>query len=132
MHDKYRRQQNALLFAIGIAVALPLSAFAAEPNEHGKALYEQCVACHSLEPDMNGIGPTLNGVFGRRAGTLSNFRYSPALRRSAIVWDAKTLDEFVQNPQQSVPANRMPYSGMKAAEDRTALIDYLRAATALH
>jgi len=131
------RKMRVGLFRIGLAVAGATSApaFAADSNSspagaHGKALYESCAPCHSLAPNVTGIGPTLYGVFGRKAGTLASFRFSPALKRSDITWDAKTLDSFIENPQHAVSGNRMPFSGMKEAADRAALIDYLGVAAA--
>ena len=61
---------------------------------------------------MNEVGPSLYGVFDRKAGELADFRYSPALKRSGITWTAQTLDTFLADPQKVVPANRMPYAGM--------------------
>jgi len=75
------------------------------------------------------VGPTLYGVFERKAGELSDFRYSPALRRSGITWTAQALDNFIADPQKLVPANRMPYGGMPDADDRADLIAYLQKAS---
>jgi cytochrome c len=60
-----------------------------------------------------------------KAGELGDFRYSPAIKRSGIVWTPETLDKFVTDPQALVPANRMPYAGMASADDRADLIAYL-------
>jgi cytochrome c len=95
----------------------------------GEQRFEDCVACHKLEPGANNVGPSLFGVLGRKAGELSEFRYSPALKRSGITWTAQTLDAFIADPQQAVPANRMPYAGMPDAADRADLIAYLQAAS---
>jgi cytochrome c len=74
-------------------------------------------------------GPNLHGLFGRRAGTLPGFAFSPALRHSGLVWDAATLDAFLADPKRAVPANRMAFPGVRRAEDRRALIDFLKQAT---
>ena len=95
----------------------------------GKKLFEECAACHSLERGANGVGPTLNGVFERKAGELAEYRYSPAMKRSALPWSARTLDIFIADPQQEIKGNRMPYSGLPAARDRADLIEYLKSAT---
>ncbi len=95
----------------------------------GQKLYEECVACHSLEPGVHGIGPSLRGVFNRQAGVLPDYRYSPALKRSGIIWTADTLDAFIADSQGFLPANRMPYAGMPDAADRADLIAYLQHAT---
>jgi cytochrome c len=92
----------------------------------GEKLYEDCVACHSIERSVHGIGPTLYGILGRKAGEMAGYRYSRALRDSGITWTAETLDTFIAEPQASVPANRMHYAGMPDAADRTDLIAYLQ------
>jgi cytochrome c len=95
----------------------------------GEARFQECAACHKLDAGSNGVGPTLHGVFERTAGELSDFRYSPALKRSGIVWSAQTLDAYVTDPQAMVPGNRMPYAGMADPGARADLIAYLSKAT---
>jgi cytochrome c len=95
----------------------------------GKKLFDECAACHSLERGANGVGPTLNGVFERKAGELADFRYSPAMKKSALPWSARTLDIFLADPQQEIRGNRMPFSGVPEARDRADLIEYLKSAT---
>src|SRR5262249_5514269 len=73
----------------------------------------------------NEVGPGLRGVFGRRAGERDDFRYSPALKRSGIIWTPQTMDTFLADPQKMVPANRMPYAGLPDAGDRADLIIYM-------
>jgi cytochrome c len=96
---------------------------------HGKNLFEECAACHSLERGVHGLGPSLQGVFERKAGELTDYRYSPAVKRSGIAWSAQTIDAYIADPQKEIKGNRMPYSGMPNARDRADLIEYLRAAT---
>ena len=95
---------------------------------HGEKLFADCAACHALDRSAEGVGPSLYGVFNRKAGELADYRYSPALRRSGITWSVQTLDTFIADPQAAVPANRMPYAGMSNAGDRTDLIAYLQKA----
>jgi cytochrome c len=95
----------------------------------GEKRFEDCVACHKLQAGANEIGPSLHGVFDRKAGELADFRFSPALKRSGITWSAQTLDTFLADPQKVVPANRMPYAGMPDAGDRADLIAYLQKAS---
>jgi len=94
--------------------------------KHGQKLFEECHACHAAERGVNGVGPSLYGIFGRRAAELDDFRYSPALKKSGITWTPKTLDAYVADPQKAVPANRMPYAGMPEARDRADLILYMQ------
>ncbi len=71
------------------------------------------------------VGPSLAGLFGRRAGSLADFRYSAAMRKSGITWTPQTLDAFIADPQKRVPANRMPYAGLTDPAARADLIAYL-------
>ena len=121
-----------LILVIGCAAALLASARAAQPQgdaARGEKRFEECASCHSLAAGENGIGPTLKGVFNRMAGTVEDFRYSPAMQASGITWTAETLDRFLADPQNMVPGNRMAYAGMPDAAERADLISYLQNAT---
>ena len=91
----------------------------------GEKRFEECAPCHALEKDKETVGPSLHGVFGRKAGTASDFRYSPALRRSGIAWDDSSIDRYIADPQGFIPGNRMPYAGIADAGARADLIAYL-------
>jgi cytochrome c2 len=91
----------------------------------GQAKFGDCAACHKLEAGANNVGPSLHGIFTRKAGELTDFRYSPAMKHSGITWSPETLDKFIADPQAMVPANRMPYAGIADAGDRADLIAYL-------
>jgi cytochrome c len=91
----------------------------------GEKKFEDCATCHSIERGVNNVGPSLFGLFERKAGDVADFRYSPALKRSGIAWSAKTLEDFIADPQKLVPNNRMPYAGMPDAADRADLLAYL-------
>jgi cytochrome c len=91
----------------------------------GEAKFGDCAACHKLEAGVNEVGPSLHGIFNRKAGEIAEFRYSPAMKRSGIVWTPETLDKYIADPQGFVPANRMPYAGMTNTDDRADLIAYL-------
>ena len=93
--------------------------------KRGEKVFENCRACHTLDGKANDVGPGLSGVFGRRAAERDDFRYSPALKRSGITWTPQTMDDFVADPQKTVPANRMPYAGIPDARDRADLIMYM-------
>jgi cytochrome c len=92
----------------------------------GEKYFVDCASCHSLTAGENGVGPSLAGVIGRKAATLDDYRYSPALKRSNIVWSPQTLETFIADPQKAVPANRMPYAGLTNAGERADLIAYLQ------
>ncbi|HEX3484778.1 MAG TPA: cytochrome c family protein [Micropepsaceae bacterium] len=90
----------------------------------GEKLFVECASCHSIERGGEGVGPSLFGLYQRKAGEVADYRYSPALKRSGITWSPQTLDTYLADPQKSVPGNRMPYSGMTNAQDRADLIAY--------
>jgi cytochrome c2 len=92
----------------------------------GEKKFEECHACHALERDKESVGPSLFGVFGRKAGEGADFRYSPAMKRSGITWTSQTIDAFVADPQATVAANRMPYAGMPDGGDRADLMAFLQ------
>ncbi len=117
----------ALLVAVmGLILASPACAQQQGNSERGETLYQQrCGACHSL--DANRVGPMHRGVFGRRAGAVPGFRYSPALRDLDVTWDEQTLDRWLAGPTRMAPGTTM---GMVTpnAQDRADIIAYLRSA----
>ncbi len=110
----------ALAFTITAGIA-----YAEGDPKRGEKIFENCRACHAAEGKTNEVGPGLLGVFGRRAGERDDFRYSPALKRSGIIWTPQTMNEFLADPQKMVPANRMPYDGVSNERDRADLIMYM-------
>jgi cytochrome c len=119
---------NALT-VVGVALALAVgsAARAAPPDVTlGESVYARCAACHALSYDRT--GPRHCGLFGRRAGSVKGFEYSAAMKRSDIVWSAKTLDRFLANPPKAMPGTSMTYAGVPDDAERAALIAYLKAA----
>ena len=113
--------------ALGLITAAALQS--AHADDLGKKSFELCVACHSLKPGENGLGPSLYQLIGRTAGTLQGFRFSGPMKRSALVWDRETLTAYLRNPQESVPGTRMPFSGMTDEAALQALVVYLEQST---
>jgi cytochrome c2 len=114
------------------AVALIAAAGAARADgdaARGEKHFEECATCHTLERGVNNVGPSLFGLFGRKAGDVADYRYSPALKKSGITWTPQTLDTYIADPQQQVPGNRMPYAGLPDVAARADLIAYLQKAT---
>ena len=115
--------------ALAVALLAAGSARADGDAARGQAKFGDCAACHKLEAGANNVGPSLHGLFARKAGEIADFRYSPAMKRSGIAWTPEVLDKFIADPQALVPGNRMPYAGMANAGDRADLIAYLQGAT---
>jgi len=89
----------------------------------GKQLYEsRCIACHSI--DANRVGPAHQGVVGRKAGSVADYDYSPAVKASSIVWTTVTLDHWLEDPEKTIPGQKMGYS-VPEAQDRADLIAWL-------
>jgi cytochrome c len=122
---------DAIRVTAALLVTLPLVGAARADGDaaRGEAKFQDCAACHKLEAGANNVGPSLHGIFERKAGELADFRYSPAIKRSGIGWSPETLDTFIADPQAMVPGNRMPYAGMAGASDRADLIAYLQKMT---
>lgn len=91
----------------------------------GEVVFGQCRACHMVEPDKNGMGPTLHGIVGRPAGAIEGFTYSDANKNAGITWDAETLYAYLENPREYLPGNRMAFPGLKDPQDRADVIAYL-------
>ena len=120
---------NRATLALSMTLLLAGAAFADGDAARGEKKFGDCAACHKLEAGANNVGPSLHGIFGRKAAEIADFRYSPAIKRSAIVWTPEMIDKFISDPQGLVPGNRMPYAGMASAGDRADLIAYLQKAT---
>jgi cytochrome c len=109
--------------AAGLVIATGHSADAADAAQ-GEHTFAKCAVCHAKN-GSNGIGPGLLGVIGRHAGSVPGFRYSQAMKNSNIVWDQKSLDEFIMAPQKALPGNAMPFPGIPDQKERNDLIAYL-------
>lgn len=122
------------IFGSALIIVLATTAPAARSNgdaQRGAQAYKACVACHSLESGHHLTGPSLAKLFGRNAGAAPNFlRYSDALKRSGVVWDEKSLDAWLKDPDKFIPGNEMPFPGIKEDGARRDLIAYLKAADA--
>ena len=123
------RRAVGLLAAALLAVLPAIDAWSADA-ERGKALYSQCKRCHQVGAGAeHRIGPHLNDVFGRAAGSLGNFRYSPAMKTAGsggLVWTEATLDAFLSDPRALVPRSRMSFAGIGEKDDRADLLAWLR------
>jgi cytochrome c len=112
--------------ALAAMVGLAETAAAGGDATRGEELYARCAACHALAYDR--VGPRHCDLLGRRAGSVAGFDYSDAMKRSKLVWNAKTLDRFIADPVRSVPGTTMTYAGVPDAKERADLIAYLSSA----
>ena len=110
---------------------LTTQAFAQAGNAaRGERVFnQQCKTCHALEDGPSITGPTLHGVFGRKAGTAPGFESSPEMIKSGIVWDETTLAEYSRDPKAKVPGTKMVFNGIKQAGQLADLVAYLKLAT---
>lgn len=99
----------------------------------GKKVFNKCKACHSLVAGKKKIGPSLHGVYGRKAGTLKGFKFSKAMKAAGakrnIVWDDETLDKYLTKPKKFIPKGKMVFPGLRKEKDRNNLLAYLKEAT---
>jgi cytochrome c len=118
----------------GLVAALPVGAAlaqAGDPDRGARLFAQQCAACHSVEPKRHLTGPSLDGVWHRKAGTAPGFvRYSDALQRAEIAWTEHALDRWLRDPAGLVPGNQMTFAGIPDAAARRDLIAYLKAVSA--
>jgi cytochrome c len=119
---------KTLILSAGLA-AMTIPARAAGDAKTGEQIFNQCKPCHSLEAGKNGIGPTLHGLLGRKAGTVPGYSYSPAMQSSGIVWNEDSLAKFLADPSAVVPGTKMVYAGIKNEAQRDDLIAYLKEAS---
>ncbi len=116
--------------AISILLFAPAPAPAQDSDPAQIAFNNACRTCHTTREGDNRLGPTLQGVIGRKAGSLSGYNnFSESMKKADLVWDKSTLDRFIANPDQVVPGNNMkPYGGLASAEERGKIIAFLEKA----
>jgi cytochrome c len=115
-------------FLVLVAAALAASSGVAMAQDAaaGEAVFRQCRACHTVGPDArNLVGPLLNGLEGRKAGTINGYSYSDANKNSGIVWNAATFKEYIANPLAKIPGTKMQFVGIKSEKDAGDLWAYL-------
>ncbi|WP_293900646.1 c-type cytochrome [Phenylobacterium sp.] len=111
--------------AVGLAALIAPAAAWADAKAGAAVFSRKCAECHSVRRGVIVTGPSLAGLFGRKAGTVKDFPYSPAVGASAIVWGADTLDTFIARPQKTIRGITMTSPGIADAAQRSDLIAYL-------
>ena len=118
--------KQLLPWACAATLAAHAAFLSAADAGRGQQLYEsRCIGCHSI--DDNRAGPAHKGVFGRKAGLAKGFDYSPAVKSSKLIWNERTLDRWLTNPEAAIPGNKMGFA-VPDPIDRADLIEYLRTA----
>jgi cytochrome c len=119
-----------VLTSLPIVVVSALGALAQEGDANaGAVVFKKCALCHLADTDKNKVGPSLNGLFGRTAGTHPDFAYSPAMRTAGeggLVWDEVLLRDYLHNPKKKVKGTKMAFVGLKDDTDISNLIAYLK------
>jgi cytochrome c len=114
------------------AAALALAGLAsgqamAQDAEAGEKVFAKCRACHQVgETAKNGVGPKLNGLIGRAAGSVEGYNYSEANKGSGLTWDEATFREYIKNPRTKVPGTKMIFAGITNEKDIDNLVAYLK------
>jgi cytochrome c len=113
-----------------IAVAALIGpAFVAKAQDlgNGQRIFNQCRACHQVgERARNAVGPVLNGLFGRKAGSVEGYSYSQANQESGLVWDEETFADYIKNPRAKIPGTKMIYAGLKDENSIRDLVAFLK------
>jgi cytochrome c len=116
-----------LASAAAVAALLCSGHARADDVQDGQAAFNRiCMVCHTVEAGKSKLGPSLFGVVGRKSGSEPGFNYSEAMKGAGLTWDEDTLDKYLNDPKAVVPGNKMTYAGVKKADDRKAIIAYLK------
>lgn len=106
--------------------AAPTTAWAVDGDPAaGKTAFNKCAACHAVVPGQNRVGPTMHGVFGRKAAAVQGFSYSPAMQKYDVVWNEEELDKYLADPRGTVQGTKMIFPGLKNETERKNVIAYL-------
>ena len=92
----------------------------------GERVFRQCQACHVVDAEQNRVGPHLVGIFGREAGAVDGFNYSPAMAGSGIVWDDDTIAAYLADPRGYIAGNRMAFTGLRQEQQIADVIAYIK------
>ena len=119
--------KHLILAAVSAFTTMAAVPAVAQDAAAGEKVFLQCKVCHQIgEGAKNSVGPVLNGVVGRPAGTFAGYAYSDANKNSGLTWDEATLTDYLKNPRAKVPGTKMTFAGLKKDEDIANVIAYLK------
>ena len=126
-----------IILATAAAIAtLSTAAFAAGDAEKGERVFKKCQACHQLGEDaQNRVGPILNGIIDRQAGTVDDFKYSTAMVEAGeggLVWTHENIAEYLKNPREFIPGNKMTFPGLRKEDDIENVLAYIESFASNH
>jgi cytochrome c len=117
---------KALGFAAVVILAAAGSASAQDPAA-GENSFKKCLPCHSVGADAkNKVGPVLNGLEGRKSGSIEGYSYTDANKNSGITWNEDTFKEYITDPRAKIPGTKMVFAGIKSENEKAALWAYLK------
>lgn len=116
-----------LLLAAGAIVAAMTQAASSQDLTAGENSFKKCLPCHAVgEGAKNKIGPLLNGLDGRKSGTIEGFSYTDANKNSGIVWSEESFKEYIRDPRAKIPGTKMVFPGIKNEKEAGDLWAYLK------
>ncbi len=108
----------AMTFALGLAAFAAGPAAAAGDAAAGEKVFAKCKICHQIgEGAKNAVGPQLNGIVGRKSGTVEGYSYTDANKNSGLTWDEATYKEYIKNPKAKIPGTKMVFAGLTSEAD---------------
>jgi cytochrome c2 len=125
--------KTAAILTIGLVLAglaLAPGGGLAGDAEAGKTAFNKCRICHTVDAGgRSAVGPNLHAMFGRKAGAVANYAYSPAMKDSGLVWDDSSVGNYLRDPKGFMPGNKMAFPGIKDEKEMADLLAYLHQAT---
>jgi cytochrome c len=117
---------RSLVLVLGVGISSIVPGYAQDAAS-GAKIFVQCKACHQIgENAKNAVGPVLNGLFGRKAGMIEGYSYSPANKNSGITWDEATFREYIKDPKAKIPGTKMTFPGLKDPKQIDDIVAYLK------
>ncbi|WP_312359402.1 cytochrome c family protein [Agrobacterium sp.] len=124
--------RNTIIIAAAMLTASTVPALSEGDVAKGEAVFKRCSACHAIgEGAKNRVGPQLNGITGRAAGSVPDYNYSSAMKKAGedgLVWTPEELRDFLSAPKKKIPGNKMALAGISKPEDLDNLIAYIESA----